>query len=543
MEEEKKEVIEEEKVEEKKEEKVEVKEEKKEKKGNALPIIILSAIAVILLVIICILMLRNDGGVISHKTGKDKKDYHSEYTITGNDLQNFDLYFLQLEREKAGNKVYSPLSIKYALEMLAEGTRGESRHQLDAVIGEYKVRKYPNNEHMSFANAMFIRNSFKENVLPDYVDQINKKYGAEIVYDEFANPNAMNDWISTKTFRLINNLIDQDTVDQHDFFLINALAIDMNWVNLIQCAPTNTKLPCKHYSVSYNHENYYAGVSEIPSENDYPAMTFNGKDNIKSVQVGASFNNYDIVKELGEENIRKTVGEKYNEFLATGGCGDDPDTETFLNQYIEEIGENYHREDASSDFYLYVDDDVKMFAKNLREYDGTTLQYVGIMPKQQELKDFVKDINAEKLTNYISKLKTLKASNFKDGVVTKIFGNIPLFNYDYTLDLENDLKELGIKDIFDINQADLTGMLTKDTKRFITAAHKANIEFSNEGIKAAAVTMLGGAGAAGCWFDYKYDVPVEEIDLTFDKPYMYLIRNLKTGEVWFVGSVYEPTTK
>ena len=70
--------------------------------------------------------------------------------------------------------------------------------------------------------------------------------------------------------------------------------------------------------------------------------------------------------------------------------------------------------------------------------------------------------------------------------------------------------------------------------------HKANIEFSNDGIKASAATALGGAGATGCGFDHLYEVPVEEIDLTFDKPYMFIIRDKETGEVWFTGTVYEP---
>ena len=34
--------------------------------------------------------------------------------------------------------------------------------------------------------------------------------------------------------------------------------------------------------------------------------------------------------------------------------------------------------------------------------------------------------------------------------------------------------------------------------------------------------------------------PIEEIDLTFDKPYMFIVRDKETGEVWFVGTVYEP---
>ena len=54
------------------------------------------------------------------------------------------------------------------------------------------------------------------------------------------------------------------------------------------------------------------------------------------------------------------------------------------------------------------------------------------------------------------------------------------------------------------------------------------------------MTILGGAGSAGCGFEHLYDVPVEVIDLTFDKPYVFFIRDKNTNEIWFTGTVYEP---
>ena len=93
--------------------------------------------------------------------GNDTKDVKSEYRMSGNSLENFDLAFLKLENE-AKNKVYSPLSIKYALEMLAEGADGESKAQLDAIIGDYVAKKYTNSEHMSFANAMFVKETLRK---------------------------------------------------------------------------------------------------------------------------------------------------------------------------------------------------------------------------------------------------------------------------------------------------------------------------------------------------------------------------------------------
>lgn len=74
---------------------------------------------------------------------------------------------------------------------------------------------------------------------------------------------------------------------------------------------------------------------------------------------------------------------------------------------------------------------------------------------------------------------------------------------------------------------------------FSEAKHKANIEFTQDGIKAAAATEAGGAGA-GSSFDYFFEVPTITIDLTFDKPYMFLIRDKQSSEVWFMGNVYNP---
>ena len=102
----------------------------------------------------------------------------------------------------------------------------------------------------------------------------------------------------------------------------------------------------------------------------------------------------------------------------------------------------------------------------------------------------------------------------------------------------NDLKTLGIKNVFESGKANLKN-ITSDDLYINKVSHKSNIEFTQDGIKAAAVTSAAGWGAGGI-FNYYFDVPVEEIDLTFDKPYMFIIRDKKTEEVWFTGTVYNP---
>jgi serpin B len=164
------------------------------------------------------------------------------------------------------------------------------------------------------------------------------------------------------------------------------------------------------------------------------------------------------------------------------------------------------------------------------------------MPINEELNTYIENVSAKDISTLINNLKDVKLTNFKDGVVTKITGYIPLFKFDYELDFMNDLKKLGIVDVFDDENANLSSMVKKFAY-ISAAAHKANIEFSNEGVKAAAVTGFGGMGNAACEFEYNFDVPVEEIDLTFDNPYLFLIRDKNTGEVWFTGTVYEPISK
>ncbi len=487
---------------------------------------------------------------------KPEKEYNSDYRLSGNGLEDFDLQFLKLENEEK-NKIYSPLSIKYVLAMLKDGSDNDSKKQIEALIGDYQPKSYTNSENMSIANAFFIRDTFREYIDENYITDIKNKYNAEVIFDSFTSVDDMNAWVENKTFGLIKNLFDLEKVQNENFVLTNALVIDMNWVNQLQCAP-NEVLPCKYYVVEYPHEKLQGEESEFKSyvsiifnDNNYHALEFGNMNNAKSVEIKASFNRYDIINTLGEDNIREEVGKALNEWLKTEeGKGYEnfeeyKNIDIFLDRYIKEIDENYKKEATSTDFMLYVDDNVKAFAKDLQEYDGTTLQYIGIMPTNESLTSYINKVKASDINTIISSLKEMKAENFKDGVVTLIEGYIPLFKYDFELKLIEDLQKLGMIDVFDLNKSDLSKMLKDDDNKQVIdeVKQKATIEFSNDGIKAAAATIGGGAGNVGGGFNYLFEVPYEKIDITFDKPYMYIIRDKATGEVWFTGTVYEPLTK
>ena len=408
------------------------------KKSNKAPVIILLVLFAVACGVFCYLMFGNK----DEDKKEDKKDEETttiessssvkknDYTINSNSLEAFDLFFAKEENNKS-NMIYSPLSIKYALEMLEAGANGDSKDQILSVIGSYTARKYDNSANMAFANALFINSSAKDSIKEEYVNNLKTTFGAEVIYDDFNATDAINTWINNHTLNLIPNAV--DTIDPTTMYvLVNALGIDMEWVNVIQPKTES-------WHVDYVHEkfNHYVGAL---NSSGYRQLDFDGDQKVKTTWIGAAFNNYDIISDLGEDKIKETLGNAYQEWIDEGGyeqCGKTwPEKEEYLNQnfatYLEELGTGYGQESASTDFMLYVDDDTKVFAKDLKEYNGVTLQYVGIMPANVSLDSYIESVTAEDLSKLISSLKAVKRENFKDGVITKIEGFIPLFrNFRY----------------------------------------------------------------------------------------------------------------
>lgn len=475
--------------------------------------------------------------------GDSGSEQNPEYDLSA--MSDFDFTFLRLQDE-GKNVVYSPLSIKYALAMLSDGADGESKAQITNLIGDYTPKSYTNNANRSLANAMFIRESIKDTILSSYTTTIQQKYNADVVYESFTSVTPINQWISNKTLGIIQNMLEDDilqndTDDPAIFLLVNALAIDMDWNYQLQCSSTGNnqeKVPCIFYWARFAHEKYSHWIDYVGDW--FNKISFDGEE-VEAAKIGASANRYNIIEELGEEYIRSTVLEAYEKWKVEENNGEDDD-DFNIDDYMKELKENYGKVYTSTDFFFSDNDDEKVFAKDLKTYDGSTLQYVGIMPKEENLNTYVNALTVERLASLINGIKdSSKAENYKDGVVTQIEGYIPFFDFDYNLKLKENLIELGVTDIFSSGSADLSKLTSIDTAYIQDVLHKANIDFSNDGIRAAAVTVAVGGTGAGFSFDYEWDVPVEKIDMTFNKPFFFIIRDKSTGEIWFTGEVFQPT--
>lgn len=109
--------------------------------------------------------------------------------------------------------------------------------------------------------------------------------------------------------------------------------------------------------------------------------------------------------------------------------------------------------------------------------------------------------------------------------------SVPKFDIASELDLTASLKNLGITDVFDPASADFSPM-TADTEAYLSQArHAARIAIDEEGVTAAAYTVMMTEGAAA--------PPEEEVDFALNRPFVFAITGTD-GLPLFVGIVRQP---
>lgn len=207
----------------------------------------------------------------------------------------------------------------------------------------------------------------------------------------------------------------------------------------------------------------------------------------------------------------------------------------YLADGTEMTATTMSRTTSSDDVSYYMGDDITAITIDLKEYEGTQLEFMALMPNTN-LEQYVDSLTMDKIEEITQNLNS--ASNTKAGVNI----NIPKFEFDYDLNLKDNLRKLGITDAFAPQLANFSNMadLEKTQKNLYTsdALHKANIEFSEEGIKAAAVTVFGMMEATSS-IGVKNEIPIE---ININNPFVFLIRDKNTKEIWLVGTVYEPNS-
>jgi serpin B len=160
-------------------------------------------------------------------------------------------------------------------------------------------------------------------------------------------------------------------------------------------------------------------------------------------------------------------------------------------------------------------------------YNGGEYSMVIVLPDDPKgLPAVEKALTAEALDGWLTSAKS-----------TRVALGVPRFKIEpgEAIQLRKPLETLGVVTAWDASKADFTGMAPKDAQLVISDAfHKAFIAVDEAGTEAAAATAVSmRAGSAA---------PVDEpVPFVADHPFLFLIRDTKTGTILFLGRLVKPT--
>ena len=353
------------------------------------------------------------------------------------------------------NLLISPVSISSALAMTANGADGNTKAEMEKVLGNgmtldqlneymaYYVQNLPDKdkEKLYIANSIWFRDEPTFKVFDEFLEQNKKYYNSEIYKTPFDKNTVkdINKWVSSNTKGMIPRLLndnDLDTTDEKKMMmaLINTLYFEAEWQK--------------------KYENSYDG---------------------------------DFTDLNGNKHAIKEMYSTEQEYFDLG------DADAFKKPY------------ANGDY-----------------------SFVGILPRDKDIVEYVKDLDADKL------MEDLKECEDPDTVELHVM--IPKFKYDYSKGLKEILSDMGMAEAFDKKLADFSKIndLSVDGAEplFIDEVlHKTKIEVTEKGTKAAAVTAVMMAAAAA--------MPVKRIvNIYLNKPFVYMIVDKNNVPV-FIGAATE----
>ena len=162
----------------------------------------------------------------------------------------------------------------------------------------------------------------------------------------------------------------------------------------------------------------------------------------------------------------------------------------------------------------------------LKKYKGGEYSFMGLLPAEgTDLDDYIKTLG----DNGADISSAIRNINYGD-----VVAEIPEFTIDYSAEMSELLKSMGMTDAFERSQADLSGIMHPlngdGCEVWIEGVvHKTHIEVDRKGTRAAAVTELA---VAGCDCVEEYIPPVYVI---LDRPFIYGIIDNATGLPIFLG--------
>jgi len=152
-------------------------------------------------------------------------------------------------------------------------------------------------------------------------------------------------------------------------------------------------------------------------------------------------------------------------------------------------------------------------------YDGDELSMVILLPEAGQFEAFEETLNAQQVSDIISSLRP-----------TEVALTMPQFEFESEFSLKDTLAEMGMPVAFS-GAADFSGMTGRRELSISDVVHKAFVAVDEAGTEAAAATAVIMELTA---------MPDTPVEVTIDRPFIFLIRDIETGAILFVGRIMNP---
>jgi len=205
--------------------------------------------------------------------------------------------------------------------------------------------------------------------------------------------------------------------------------------------------------------------------------------------------------------------------------------------YFNAAWENPFNEDMTADGPFYLLDGGQVTVPMMRQtesfgytegegyqavelqYDGNELSMVILLPEAGNFQAFEEGLQAQQVDAIISALQP-----------TEVTLTMPQFEFDSEFSLKDTLAGMGMPIAFS-SDADFSGMTGNRELSISDVLHKAFVAVDEAGTEAAAATAVIMKLTA---------VPEPPVEVTIDRPFIFLIRDIDTGAILFVGRVMNP---
>lgn len=268
----------------------------------------------------------------------------------------FALELMKREINDDTNTLISPYSIVQALAMTANGANGETKEQMETVLGGMPIEKLneylytqrtsqPNNERckITTANSIWSRDDDELiSVEPDFLQKNADYYSADVFKAPFDNTtvNDINSWVNDNTDKMIPKLLDE-IPDEAVMYLINAVAFDAKWLrpyranDTVDSYFTDYKGDVQTAKMMYSTENLY-----LEGENAEGFMKYyqGGRYAFAAILPDEGIALSDYVNSLTPEELNSILSNPQDDYITAGLPKFSYDFDTELSKTLVDMG-------------------------------------------------------------------------------------------------------------------------------------------------------------------------------------------------------------